>query len=84
MTVNYRKNSEWKALYLNINVNELHLLGTVIIERVKDSLTPKEEKAKQWELIDIVDTIVVASNSNPISQELTLELLVYVVDMTGK
>jgi len=84
MTVNYRKNSKWKAIYVNVNANELDTLDKIILKKMQDNLTPKEKKAKAWTVIDIVDTIVVASNSNPISQQLTLELLVYVADMTGK
>ena len=84
MTVNYRKNSKWKAIYVNVNANELKTLDRIILKQMQDTLTPKEKKAKAWTVIDIVDTIVVASNSNPISQQLTLELLIYVADMTEK
>lgn len=84
MTVNYRKNSNWKAIYVNVNANELDTLDQIILKQMQDNMTPTEKKAKKWQTIDIVDTIVVASNSNPISQQLTLELLIYVADMTGQ
>ena len=84
MTVNYRKNSNWTAIYVNVNANELNTLDQIILKQIQDNMTPKEKKAKKWQTIDIVDTIVVASNSNPISQQLTLELLIYVADMTGQ
>lgn len=84
MTVNYRKNTKWKAIYVNVDASELDTLDSIILNQIQQKLTPKEQKTKQWQTIDIVDTIVVASNSNPISQKLTLELLIYVADMSGK
>jgi len=84
MTVNYRKNSNWTAIYVNVNAAELNTLDQIILKQMQDKMTPKEKKAKKWQTIDIVDTIVVASNSNPISQQLTLELLIYVADMTDQ
>ena len=84
MITTYRKNSKWKAVYISISASKLDTLGTVVGDKVRKDLTKKEQKSKSWTVVDIVDTIVVASNSNPITQDHTLELLIYVADMTGQ
>lgn len=84
MITTYRKNSKWKAVYISIESSKLDSLDKLVGEKVRSNMTDKEKKAKRWTIVDIVDTIVVASNSNPINQKHTLELLIYVADMTGK
>ncbi len=72
----YRKNENWKAIYVNVEAQKLNDLGDLVSEKMNTILTD-EEKLKDY-TFDIVDTIVVASNSNPITQTLVLELLIYV------
>ncbi len=76
MIAQYRKNKNWKAIYVNVEAQKLDELSDIVSTKINTLLT-EDEKKKNFKF-DIVDTIVVASNSNPITQTLTLELLIYV------
>ena len=76
MKIQYRKNKNWKAVYVNVEAQKLDELGELVSAKA-DAVLSDSERNHDY-IYDIVDTIVVASNSNPISQTLTLELLVYV------
>jgi len=78
-----RKNRKWKAVYVGITPDELDNLGDIVGMEVRKNLTDKEKKTK-WVAIDMVDTIRISTDSNPISGKLTMYFLIYVADMTGE
>jgi len=83
MVTMYRKNRKWKAINVSIDIDMLDDLEQVISSEVRNTLSEKDKKNK-WLAIDIVDTLKISTDVNPISGKSTLNLLIYVADMTGE
>jgi len=82
MVTMYRKNRKWKAISISIDIDMLNDLEQVVGLEVRNSLSEKDKKNK-WLAIDIVDTLKISTDVNPINGKSTLNLLIYVADMTG-
>jgi len=77
-----RKNKKHKAVYISIAPNNLDNLGEIVANKVREKLSPTQAKT-EWLVIDMVDTHLISTSSNPINAKMTMELLIYVADMTG-
>ena len=77
-----RKNRKHKAVYISIAPNNLDNLGDVVALKTRENLTPEQAKT-EWLVIDMVDTHLISASSNPINGQMTMEMLIYVADMTG-
>lgn len=83
MSIRYRKNSEWTTVFVNVATDELYKLGEIVEDKVREK-TPIKPGSKKWQALDIVDTVIVGSSYHQKQEKTILELLVYVVDITGK
>lgn len=83
MAVYYRKNDVWTTVYINIKIEDLGNLGTLVEEAVFKQQNIKQ-KSRKWQAIDIVDTEIIGKSFNSHRNETMIELLVYVADLTGK
>lgn len=79
----YRKNKNWKAIHISLDLKMSDDMSTQVEEAVKKHLSETHLK-RQWKTIDIVDVQVFSSTYNPNKETTFLDMLVFVADLTGE
>lgn len=79
----FRKNKNWKAIHISLNLKLIDDMNVQIEEAVKKHLEETHLK-RQWKTIDIVDVKIFSSTYNPTKETTFLDMIVFVADLTGE
>ena len=79
----FRKNKNWKAIHISLNLKLADDMATQVEEAVKKHMEETHLK-RQWKTIDIVDVQIFSSTYNPTKETTFLDMMVFVVDLTGE
>lgn len=79
----FRKNKNWKAVHISLNLKLADDMATQVEEAVKKQLGETHLK-RQWKTIDIVDVQIFSSTYNPTKETTFLDMLIFVADLTGE
>lgn len=79
----FKQNKKWKAIHISLDLKKLDEIDAEI-EKVVRAKLDETHLNRQWKAIDIVDVQFVASAYQPPKNTTFIELLVFVVDITGE